>query len=185
MFLRHHSSIRMQDNNSNTLHRSFPRAVSNQIVSPTAERHQAHQPHICSDGCCPSRHSCMLAATRLEVTLQGPLQPARLAAAGHPLMLQWWGQWAAAPWLGRCTTVRSPQRISCRCMALPATSPPPARHRHCTVCMLLAAGLECSLFITPVTTYCIAKLYHTFQWFYHIIHSILCWPLLQVLSSGF
>ena len=50
---------------------------------------------------------------------------------------------------------------------------PPARHRHCTFCKQRAAGLECSLFIIPVTVCYIAVLYDTFHWFYNIIqHAI-------------
>ena len=41
---------------------------------------------------------------------------------------------------------------------------PPACHGHCTVFKWRSAGLECSLFITPVVVYYIAVL-SLFQWF--------------------
>ena len=64
-------------------------------------------------------------------------------------------------------TLRESASEALRCRRLPSY-----RHRNCTVCKQRAARLECSLFITPVTV-CLAVLYHTFQWFYNHIYSML------------
>ena len=95
----------------------FAQAVSYQIqdISPTcAEHHKVRRPQIRCYG--PSHH------TRTWNASWRPPCPQRVQPrAGH---YQWRVQWAAS----LHTTLFLPQRISGKCMALPATCPSPPLH---------------------------------------------------------
>ena len=117
------------------------------------ERNRAQQPQICDDG------------YRSPATAQ--VAECLLQPGGRPL------SWAL------CVSSRAQETssggfsellrgapLSCHCIESGADAwrcLPPTRHSHCTVCKRRADGLECTLFITPVTVCYIAVPYHTFQ----------------------